>query len=103
MTTKPEERDGPTVSKLELRALEVLSDHYNSEGNCLYFKTIASLSGIEPKKVRRVVRSLARKGLAEFTRGLFDDEGNVAGSGYCCTPAGKTLFEAIDAAPEPPK
>ena len=46
---------------------------------------------LEKTQVRRSVRSLARKGLAEFVRGLFDDDGMVAGSGYCCTRAGKEL------------
>src|SRR5690242_15607070 len=79
---------GPKVSATELRALEILADHYLDDCDCLYFATIADKSGIEPSKIRRVVRSLARKGYAQYVRGLFDDEGQVAGSGYSCTRAG---------------
>jgi hypothetical protein len=83
------------MTENELRALEVLSDHYGAEGPCLYFRTIAEIGGIDPKKVRRAVRSLARKGYAEYVRGLFDDEGKTAGSGYCCTRAGVDAFAAV--------
>ena len=83
------------ISEREAKVLEVLAGHYSSEGNCLYFKTIATMSGVEPDLVRRVTRSLARKGLAELVRGLFDDEGMVAGSGYCCTRAGKELSDQL--------
>ena len=83
------------ISEREAKVLEVLADHFLSECNCLFFKTIASLSGVEKHLVRRVTRSLARKGLAEFIRGLFDDEGMVAGSGYCCTRAGKELSDQL--------
>jgi hypothetical protein len=85
----------PNLNEEEIRALECLSNHYHSEGNCLYFRTIAEYAGIEPKRVRRIVRSLARKGYAEFVRGLFDDDGQAAGSGYCCTRAGYDRFQKI--------
>jgi len=45
------------------------------------------------KEVRRIVRQLARKGMAEFHRGLFDDDGRMCGSGYCITPAGRAALE----------
>ena len=83
------------ISERETKVLEVLADYFDAEGNCLYFKTIGKLSGIEPDLVRRVTRSLARKGLAEYVRGLFDDEGMVAGSGYCCTRLGKETFDNL--------
>lgn len=76
------------LSERETRALQVLSDHYHSDCNCLYLRTIAEHSGVEPKLIRRVVRSLARKGMAELVRGLFDDDGRIVGSGYCCTRSG---------------
>ena len=46
------------------------------------FEPIAVNTGLDRKVVRRACRSLARKGLAQFIRGLWDDEGNPAGSGY---------------------
>jgi hypothetical protein len=84
------------LSERETKVLKVLVDHYNSEGNCLYFSTIARGSGLDKRKARIATRSLARKGCAQFVRGLFDDDGMVAGSGYCCTPLGKITFDNLE-------
>jgi predicted transcriptional regulator len=78
------------VSDLEMRVLEVLVD--NDEW-CLPFDAISQYSGVERPRIRRIVRSLARKGLAELKHGLMDDDGKTAGSGYTSTPAGKSRFE----------
>lgn len=51
------------------------------------FAYLSSNTGLDRKAVRRACRSLARKGLAEYGRGLWNDEG-PAGSGYCATKAG---------------
>lgn len=63
----------------------------------LSFRAIAKRSGIPVTSVRRTVRRLAKKGLAEYGSGLFTEDGEVAGSGYCITPAGLALLQAIDA------
>lgn len=57
----------------------------------------------ETREVRRIVRQLARKGLAEFYRGLFDDDGRLCGSGYCITKAGQKALSdrAIASTGEP--
>ena len=36
------------ISERETKVLEVLADRFSDECNCLYFKTIAEMSGIEP-------------------------------------------------------
>lgn len=46
------------------------------------------------KEVAIACRSLREKGLAEFYRGLMDEDGAVAGSGYCITKAGQLLLHA---------
>ena len=48
------------------------------------------------KEVRRSCRSLKKKGLAEFYRGLFDEDGKAAGSGYCATRKGASLICPCD-------
>jgi DNA-binding MarR family transcriptional regulator len=82
------------ISEREKQALLALAC-VSQAGWCLSFKGIADRSSLEPHQVRRTVRALARKGLAEFHRGLFDDEGSVAGSGYCCTDQGQALAAEI--------
>lgn len=79
----------------EKKALKVLANRYHTDGHYLYFRYIAEYSGLDLKQVRTAVRSLARKGLARFARGLFDDEGMVAGSGYCATPEGYKVHQEM--------
>ena len=59
---------------------------------CANFKRIAQVANMEDiSEVRRIARALARKGFAEFWRGLITDDGDFAGAGYCITPAGREL------------
>ncbi len=77
------------VSEREMLALNVLAGFYSDDGlGYVNFKTIAKRSGLDPKHVRRTVRALARKGLAEYARGLWSEDGEPRGSGYCCTKLG---------------
>jgi len=43
------------------------------------------------------------KGLAEYVRGLFDDDGMAAGSGCCATKAGAALISHCDLCDELPE
>jgi monoamine oxidase len=45
------------------------------------------------KRIRRACRSLARKGLAEFHRGLWRESGEPGGSGYGATRAGRVFAD----------
>ncbi len=83
-----------TMSDRERRCLRVLAARYNSEAkNCLYFRTVAKRTGLTETQARRSVRALARKGLAKYVRGLFDEDSNLVGSGYCCTDAGAAALK----------
>lgn len=88
------------ISERQRKVLEVLVERHHEEDNCLYFRCIADRSGLDVRESRIAARALVRKGLAEYVRGLFDDDGMVAGSGYCSTTAGKILIEAIEATAE---
>jgi hypothetical protein len=68
----------------------------------LSFKGIASRSGVDLCHIRRDVRHLARKGLMKFAKGLWTDEGDMAGSGYAITEAGRTMIKlGLLASPAP--
>lgn len=54
------------------------------------FVGLKSLHAIPETAVRRTVRALARKGMAEFCRGLCNEDGEFAGSGYALTIAAVT-------------
>ena len=58
---------------------------------CVPFAPIMSATELDRKTVRRNIRRLARKGYAEYFRGLCTDKGELAGAGYCITKAGRKL------------
>jgi DNA-binding MarR family transcriptional regulator len=77
----------------ERRVLTVLLDANGYEGfDFCNFSFLCNETRLERKTVRRACRSLTRKGLAEFSRGLWNDEG-PAGSGYAATTAGKKAIQ----------
>lgn len=88
----------------EAKVLECLRDRSADEGaNCLPSGFIASLTDLSLLQARRAVKSLQRRGYAELIRGIFNDEGQICGSGYCCTKAGGEAFSAeFDPAPPSP-
>lgn len=77
----------PKVSEREMLALNALAG--TGEDYYLNFKAVARRSGLRPEYVRRSVRALARKGLAEYGKGLWTEDGELAGSGYRATAAGR--------------
>lgn len=75
------------MSENQLKVLKVLSEYWQTE-KVPYIKTIAELSNLDFRLARLACRALTRKGLAELLRGLMDDDGAIAGSGYIITEKG---------------
>lgn len=63
---------------------------------CVHFRALIMETGYDRSKVRRYVRALARKGLAEYYRGLWSDDGRPAGAGYCITRKGVDLAKETE-------
>jgi hypothetical protein len=84
------------LNENELKVLTLLAESFENEQNCYYFRGISSHTGLDIKTTRRICRSLARDGLAECLHGLFNDDGEVAGSGYCATQQGYNFIFNID-------
>lgn len=80
-----------------------LALYENTDANETFvpFKMIEVLTGISRPVVRRACRQLARRGLAAYGKGLWSEEGGLAGAGYGITEAGdaawKVLFDEEDA------
>lgn len=77
------------INDKERKVLAYLAEEY--EECAYYFRSIVKHTALELKDVRRACRSLSKKGYAEYRRGLFDDDGMVAGSGYQATRDGALL------------
>ena len=60
---------------------------------CVSFAPLIRATKLDRKAVRRACRSLKRKGLAEFHSPLFNDDGEVAGAGYCISRAGADMMK----------
>ncbi len=83
------------LTDFEQRCLEVLCEGYYSEDDVQFssFAGIQSRMGTDRRTVRRACRSLARKGLAEYQRGLVTEDGEMAGAGYGATKEGAAVVE----------
>lgn len=86
----------PNVNELEKEVLALLAGTTRTDGEmCVGFKYLSD-EGTDIKTVRRACRSLRRKGLAEYYRGLMTEDGEVAGSGYCITDLGHEVVEVLE-------
>lgn len=74
--------EGARLSSRETECLYALHTILLNSDNASYARTVAKKVGIEENKARNALRSLKRKGFVDYQRGLFDDEGKVAGSGW---------------------
>jgi hypothetical protein len=83
------------LSRNEQAALVALHEvFHHGEPWALTFKGTAARSGLPLHQVRRTVRALARKGMAQYMRGLMTEDGEVAGAGYVCTADGAAWVES---------
>ena len=84
----------PSVSKREEQVLRALAGCDSEDFGYMSFDGIAQISKLARRHVRRTVRALARKGLTEYCRGLWTEDGTPAGSGYRCTQFGRDMLAA---------
>ncbi|WP_448043775.1 helix-turn-helix domain-containing protein [Bradyrhizobium liaoningense] len=83
------------LTESETLVLGILFDHYYSDSNCLYSRYIAKLCNLTMLQARRAIKSLERRGYVELIRGIFDSDGAIVGSGYCCTSLGRDVWSSI--------
>lgn len=82
------------INETERKVLKALAISYDPDGfGYVNFKGIAQRSRrLTRKEIRRSCRSLARKFLAEYGKGLWTEDGEMYGSGYCCTKTGNEFI-----------
>ncbi len=87
------------TNKEHIKVLKALDHYYErctySDFGFIGFRRICQRTKLNKATVRRVCRALARKGLAEYSRGLFNEDGEVAGSGYAITMAGHVALQVM--------
>lgn len=78
------------LNPVTAKVLRALVYFYEKNGDFAYvpFGPIVRKTGVEVRAVRRACRYLARRGLAEFQKGLVNEDGFFAGAGYCATKKG---------------
>lgn len=81
----------PVLGDIELEILEAMPD----DGVCFSFEALEAQID-DPRFSRPMVeagvRLLAARGFAQFRRGLFNEDGETYGSGYCATEAGRQFY-----------
>ncbi len=83
------------------KCLEALDDLTQPNGEfCSPFAPIERATGYDRRTVRRYIRALARKGLAEYFRALCTEVGEFAGAGYCITKVGRSVLSNSEHPPE---
>lgn len=86
------------MTKLKLashheKVLQALDELTEPSGDyCVGFSPLVLDCGMDRQAIRRVVRHFARKGWAEYYKGLLTEDGDLAGSGYCITHEGRAAL-----------
>ena len=82
------------LSEIDKKILDIFMEKCSSYGEdtCLNTKDIIFYSSLIEKEVRISCKKLSNYGLIKYVRGLMDDEGRVAGSGYYITYEGRSLM-----------
>jgi len=83
-----------TLNDNEIEVLTFLAEYARDCECCWAFKYIDA--DLSLKEIKIACRSLADKGLTKFHRGLMDEDGKVAGSGYCSTQQGIEFIEELN-------
>lgn len=89
--TRTNARAVAVIAELEGMVLYAFAtaDHSYGETDTYYsFLYLAKETGLPECVVRCVCRGLTDKGLLRFHKGLFSEDGRLAGAGYALTPKG---------------
>lgn len=79
--------------KLTQAQRKVFNAYYNVEdGMGFHFSDLEKLTGVKRNEIRLTVRQLANFGLLEFMRGCWTEYGEMYGSAYVLTAAGRAAL-----------
>jgi hypothetical protein len=81
------------LSDNQIKVLTVMGDWEDDEAY-YYTRIVARKSHLSYRLTRICLRALVRKGLVDYGRGLMDDDGMLAGSGYQISQKGRAHLAA---------
>lgn len=84
------------INDNERKVLRFLVSEFSDEYGFYSFAGITAVTRLDRRRVRLACRSLTRKGLLRFGRGLWSDDGEPRGSGYGATKAGAEFIGVIE-------
>lgn len=85
------------INEKERKVLAILAEAYEpDEWGAYAFKSLSLQTKLEVKEVRRACRSLAKKGLAQYERTLWNEDTGPCGAGYRATEEGAALISPCD-------
>lgn len=83
------------LNPAEKKVLGFLAETYSEDFGYTGFSWISKRTRLPRNKVRLACRSLKRKGFAKFSSGLWNDDGQPAGSGYSASREGVAFIETL--------
>lgn len=89
------------INAAERKVLRFLVAEYTEDFGYYDFAWIRQHVRLRRDVIRRACRSLARKGLTQYARGLSTDDGDFRGAGYSATKAGVDFIEPKFSSPSP--
>ena len=81
------------IAAIEMSVLKILNEYSEPYGDQAHYTwKIAEDAGLPKEYARVALISLRNKGMAIYLRGLFNDDGGTAGSGYAITVHGEIFL-----------
>ncbi|WP_319413918.1 hypothetical protein [uncultured Cohaesibacter sp.] len=83
--------------QLERHVLRLLADAYEANQDLCYLPLkMLETPEINREIVRAILIDLRKDGLATYAKGLWSDDGELAGSGYAVTPEGRNYLGELE-------
>lgn len=76
------------IPRLNSNEIKVLAALVSVSDGFLTFRGISQRTRMDRRTIRRACRSLTRKELAQYGKGLWTEDGEMFGSGYAATRKG---------------
>lgn len=85
------------ITELQLSIIKSIYNYIDyEEGLCFNYRGLENLTNLDRKVLKPMLLDLRNKGYVVFEKGLVNDEGEFAGSGYGLTKKGEATAHPCD-------